>query len=98
MDNRGGFTRYAPFTSSDATDGSSNRSYRLHDSMESSAIGNMNSNMITGIIGISTCNVQDPGVADHAAVLNGKYHYPEYSNEASNYDSILPLSIITFNT
>jgi len=58
----------------------------------------MISDMITGIIGISMCNVQDAGDADCAAVLNGKYNYPEYSNEASNYDSRLPLSIITSRT
>jgi hypothetical protein len=97
-ENHGGFTRYAPFTSSDATHGSSNRNYLLHDSMESSTWRIMISDMITGIIGRSMGNVQDAGVADRAAVLNGKYNCPDNSYEASNYDSRLPLSIITLST
>jgi hypothetical protein len=35
---QGGFTRYARFTSSDATDGSSNHDYLLYDSMELSML------------------------------------------------------------
>jgi len=37
-EDQGGFMRYAPFTSSDATNGSSSRNYLLHDSMESSTL------------------------------------------------------------
>ena len=37
-EDEGGFTRYARFTSSDATDGSSNRDSLLRDSMESSTL------------------------------------------------------------
>jgi hypothetical protein len=37
-EDQGGFTRYARFTSSDATDGRAYRDYLLHDSMESSTL------------------------------------------------------------
>jgi len=37
-EDQGGITRYARFTSSDATDGSSNRDYLLQDSMELSTL------------------------------------------------------------
>jgi hypothetical protein len=58
--------------------------------------------MITGIISLSTGNVQDSGavIAYRAAAPNGKYNYStsEYSKVASRYDFQLPLSISSSGT
>jgi hypothetical protein len=61
---------------------------------------NMITNMITGIIGLSTGRVQESGaaIADRVASPKGKYNNPECSKVVSRYNSRLPLSIITFGT
>jgi len=77
-EDQGGFTRYARFTSSDATDGSSNRDYLLHDSMESYVTDDVRSLLqrlrrsYKAIYG----RVQDSGaaIADRASAVKGKYN------------------------
>jgi len=94
------FTNYARFTSIHIADGSSNRNYLPQDSTELSTLQIMITDMITGVIGLSTGRVQDSGAAitDRVAAPNGKYNNPESSKVASRYDPQLLLSIITFST
>jgi hypothetical protein len=60
----------------------------------------MITDIITGIIGLSTGRVQDSGaaIAGRVAALKGKYNNPKCSKVASRHVSRLPLSIITIDT
>jgi len=99
-DDQGGFMRYARFTSSGATDGSSNRNYLPQDSTELSMLQIMITDMITGVIGLSTGKFKI--VEQRSQIVwqlrKGSIMTPKGSKVASRYDSLLLLTIIAIGT